>query len=140
MLQSPHSSRAKALTAAFCVLGWLTGCETRDRLIFQDPSGPGSDGPSSVIDVPAADTTVTAGTAYFVTGLVTDPSGIDTIYFDTEGGLSAFQPEIDVGTSFRFGLPLTTSGLAGDTITVRVYATDSEGNRGDTASRKIAIQ
>ena len=121
-------------------LAAIAGCETRDRLIFSDPQAPGGEGPAPLIDVPAADTTVTAGPAYFVTGLVKDLSGIDTIYFDTEGGVSAFPPEIDAGTEFRFGLPLSTGGLAGDTIRVRVYATDREGHRGDTATRRIAIE
>jgi hypothetical protein len=122
------------------VLAALMGCETRDRLLFSDPGAPGGEGPSTIIDRPVADTTVTAGPAFSVTGLVTDESGIDTIYFDTEGGSSAFLPEVNAGTSFRFGLPLTTSGLAGDTILVRIYATDNDGNRGDTATRRIAIE
>lgn len=139
MPSAPFFRRGLAM-ATLLWLAALVGCETRDRLLFDAPGGPDGEGPSSSIDVPAADTTVTAGGAYFVTGLVTDASGIDTIYFDTEGGLSAFPPEIDPGTSFRFGLPLTTTGLAGDTIVVRVYATDTDGHRGDTASRRIAIQ
>jgi hypothetical protein len=129
-----------AMAVSLLSLAAIAGCETRDRLIFSDPQGPGGDGPSTLIDAPAADTTVAAGPAFFVTGLVTDGSGIDTIYFETEGGVSLFPPEIDAGTSFRFGLPLTTAGQAGDTITVRVYATDSEGNRGDTATRRVAIE
>ena len=118
----------------------LLGCLTRDRLTFPDPVGPGVDGPRTVIDVPAADTTVTAGPGYVVTGFSTDADGIDTLYFETVGGISAFPPFTGGDDSVRFGLPLTTSGLAGDTITLRVFGTDRLGNRGDTATRRIAVQ
>lgn len=128
------------VAGSLLALGTLMGCETRDRLFFSEPPTGGGNGPVTVIDRPTADTTVSAGPAFSVTGLVTDSTGIDTIYFDTEGGASAFLPEVDAGTSFRFGLPLTTAGLAGDTITIRIYATDSDGNRGDTATRRIAIE
>ena len=121
-------------------LGLLLGCLTRDRLTFPDPVGPGADGPRTLIDVPAADTTVTAGPGYVVTGFSTDDDGIDTLYFETVGGVSAFPPFTGGDDSIRFGLPLTTSGLAGDTITLRVFGTDRLGNRGDTATRRIAVQ
>lgn len=132
-------SRRLAVVAWLAAVAVATGCSTRDRLLFPDDPDPNGDGPRSTIDVPAGDTTVAAGPNFFVTGLVQDPSGIDTIYFDTEGGLSSFPPEIDPGTSFRFGLPLTTNNLAGSTITVRIYATDRAGNRGDTAVRVVTI-
>lgn len=116
-----------------------TGCSTRDRLLFPEDPGAGSEGPTSTIDVPSDDTTIVAGPNFFVTGLVEDATGIDTIYFDTEGGITSFQPVVDPGISFRFGLPLTTGGLAGTTITFRVYATDLSGIRGDTATRQVMI-
>ncbi|HWA16727.1 MAG TPA: hypothetical protein VG817_09845 [Gemmatimonadales bacterium] len=139
MLRTALFRRGMAMAASLVVAA-AAGCATRDRLFFSGPDEPGGEGPSSIIDVPLGDTTVPAGPTFSVTGLVTAPSGIDTIYFDTEGGLSSFLPEVHAGTSFRFGLPLTTTGLAGDTITVRVYATDNEGHRGDTATRRIAIE
>lgn len=132
--------RGVPIAAWLTGLAVVTGCETRDRLLFPQDPGPGGIGPSSTIDVPSGDTTVTAGPNFIVTGLVSDPSGIDTIYFDTEGGLTSFPPEIDAGTSFRFGLPLTTNGLSGAAITLRIYATDGEGNRGDTAVRVITVE
>jgi hypothetical protein len=94
----------------------------------------------TTIDFPGQDTTVTAGPAAFVNGTSTDPDGIDTLYFETVGGLTSFQPAIRAGTSFRFGLPLTTTGLSGQTITVRVFGTDLLGNRGDTATRQVTVQ
>lgn len=125
---------------AAAAVGLLLGCQTRDRPLFPDPVGPGGTGPQTLIDVPAADTTVTAGPGYVVTGLSTDPDGIDTLYFETEGGASGFPPFTGGEDSVRFGLPLTTSGLAGDTITLRVFGTDRLGNRGDTATRRIAVE
>ncbi len=119
----------------------VAGCATRDRLTFPgDPGGPGGVGPVTTIDVPGGDTTVQAGPSFFVTGLVEDPTGLDTVYFRTEGGLSTFPPSIGGGKSLRFGLPLTTNGLSGVTITVRVFATDRDGNRGDTAVRLVTVQ
>jgi hypothetical protein len=116
------------------------GCNTRDRPIF--PTGGGTDriGPSTTIDEPSTDTTVAAGPGVFVNGRTLDEDGIDTIYVQTEGGITAFPPFVNVGTVFRFGLPITTNGLAGQTITVRIFGTDRLGNRGDTATRQITVQ
>lgn len=116
------------------------GCNDRDRPAF--PTGGGTDqiGPATTIDDPSTDTTVTAGPGVFVNGRTLDEDGIDTIYVVTEGGITAFPPFVDVGTVFRFGLPITTNGLSGQTITVRIFGTDRLGNRGDTATRQITVQ
>ncbi len=136
--RNPDRRGVRAVAAG--AVGLLLGCLTRDRLTFPDPVGPGADGPRTVIDVPAADTTVPAGPGYVVTGFSTDADGIDTLYFETEGGVSAFPPFTGGDDSVRFGLPLTTAGQAGDTITLRVFGIDRLGNRGDTATRRIAVQ
>ncbi len=128
--------------AASCALSALVvlGCQTRDRLIFPG-TGPNGAGPHTVIDRPTGDITVSGDSAiFFVTGYSVDPDGLDSVYFETVGGLSSFQPEVVSRDSMRFGLPLTTGGLAGDTILLRVFATDQLGNRGDTAIRRIAVQ
>lgn len=118
----------------------LGGCGTRDRLIFPG-TGPSGAGPHTVIDRPVGDITVSGDSAiFFVTGYSVDPDGLDSVYFETVGGLSTFQPEVVSRDSLRFGLPLTTGGLAGDTILIRVFATDQLGSRGDTAIRRIAVQ
>ena len=141
----PLSPKRRAPTvawvAALLVSGLASGCETRDRLTFAgtDP-GPVGDGPATVIDHPSKDTTVSAGPAYFVSGTTTDPDGIDTLYFETVGGLTSFQPAVHAGTAFRFGLPLTTAGLSGQTIKVSVFGTDALGNRGDSAIRHVTVQ
>jgi hypothetical protein len=113
-------------------------CDTRDRLTFPGPSGRG---PQTDIDRPNADTTVSADSAFFlVLGTSVDADGVDTLYAEAVGGLTTFPPQVFGQDSVRFGLPLTTGNLAGDTITVRVFATDLLGNRGDTAIRRIAVQ
>ena len=89
---------------------------------------------------PARDTAVTAGPAVFVNGTTIDESGLDTVYVETEGGVTAFSPFVRPQSPFRFGLPITTNGLGGSTITVRVFGTDRDGNRGDTATRQITVQ
>jgi hypothetical protein len=130
--------RALALLAGLLSAG--SGCNTRDRLTF--PGGGGTDqvGPSTVIDQPSQDTTVVAGPGVFVNGRTLDDAGIDTVYFETEGGITRFPPLVGGGTSVRFGLPITTNQQSGETITVRVFGTDRLGNRGDTAIRRITVQ
>jgi hypothetical protein len=123
------------------VMAASTGCNTRDRLTF--PEGGGGDliGPTTVIDAPRRDTVVQPTPVVFVNGRTLDADGIDTVYFETEGGKTAFEPFIGGGSAFRFGLPITTdSSLLGHVITVRVFATDRIGNRGDTAVRRITVQ
>jgi hypothetical protein len=117
----------------------ILGCNTRDRLTFPNP-GPIGVGPQTVIDHPAGDTTVTAGPGFIVAGYTRDPDLIDTIYFETEGGVTSFPPFVGGDDSVRFALPLTTAGQSGQTITLRVFGTDLLGNRGDTATRQITVQ
>jgi hypothetical protein len=142
MFPSPFGGRVSPLTLLVgCALAAvLTGCDTRDRVAF--PSGGGTDdvGPVTVIDEPTKDTTVNAGPGVFVDGRTLDDSGIDTVYVETEGGITSFPPFVRVGKVFRFGLPITTNGQSGQTITVRVFGTDALGNRGDTATRQITVQ
>lgn len=133
--------RAVILLAGSLLTGTVGGCNTRDRPLFENGGGgPNQIGPSTIIDEPSVDTTVPAGPGVFVNGRSVDDDGIDTVYVVTEGGITAFPPFVDVGTAFRFGLPITTNGLSGATITVRIFGTDHLGNRGDTATRTITVQ
>jgi hypothetical protein len=134
-------ARTVGYLAALLLAGSSAACSTRDRFSFPGTGpGPVGDGPATVIDDPGQDTTVSAGPTQFVSGTSTDPDGIDTLYFETVGGITSFQPAIHAGTSFRFGLPLTTNGQSGQTITVRVFGTDALGHRGDTATRQVTVQ
>ena len=127
-----------ALAAA--VAAGLSGCNDRARLTLPNNGGPSSDGPTTTIDTPTGDTTVTAGPDFFVTGRTGDLDGVATVFFETVGGVSAFPPYQGSSDTVRFGLPLTTNGLSGVMITVRVYGIDRLGNYGDTAIRRVSIQ
>lgn len=126
-------------TSALLLCALLGACEERDRLVAPSP-GDGI-GPSAVIDVPGRDTTITPGGAITVAGFVRDPDGVDTIYFRTFGPVPSIPPVIpgDQPDSVRLGINLGTSGLSADTITVLIFATDTRGNRGDTAVREIYL-
>ncbi len=135
--RTPFQRWIKAVCLAASVS--TVGCNTRDRLTVPDPNQPGS-GPETIIDRPGNDTSVAAGPQFQVTGFTRDPDRVDTIYFETEGGISNFSPIVSGADSVRFGLPLTTLGQSGQVITVRIFGTDLLGNRGDTAIRQITVQ
>jgi hypothetical protein len=128
-----------ALVAVVVAAG-LSGCSDRARLTLPNNGGPSSGGPTTTIDTPTGDTTVTAGPDFLVTGRTGDLDGVAYVYFVTLGGVSAFPPYQGSSDTVRFGLPLTTNGLSGAMITVRVYGIDRLGNYGDTATRRISIQ
>ena len=80
-------------------------------------------------------------TALAVVGCNTrDSNGVDTVYFETEGGVTSFPPLVGGADSVRYVLPLTTNGQEGQTITLRIFGTDVFGVRGDTAIRHITVQ
>jgi hypothetical protein len=117
----------------------ILGCSERDRLTF--PTSVDGLGPAVTITDPGQDTTVVAGPAALVTGRVVDQDGIDTVYFDVQGGVSSFSPFIANGDdTVNFQLPITTNGLSGTTITVAVSGVNLAGLVGDTALRQITIQ
>jgi hypothetical protein len=124
--------------AAAMLLG--AACDERDRLTFPTPSD--GIGPVTTIDRPnGADTTIFPGSDFFVNGTTVDPDGIDTVYFLVNGGqnFSPLTPN-PPQTTIRFGIPLTTFGLSGQTISIQVYGVDVLGNRGGTSSRLIHVR
>jgi hypothetical protein len=120
------------------------GCAERDRLTFPSEPGPGDGiGPVTMIDRPnGADTTVPAGPEFFVNGRTIDSSGVDTVYFLVIGGTDNFSPfrPNPPSDTVRFGIPITTLGNDGDTIVVRIYGVDGQGNQGSIASRRIFVE
>ncbi len=116
-------------------------CQQRDRLTFPDP-GDGI-GPVTIIDQPdGSDTTVDAGPAFFINGRTVDPDGVDTVYFLVIGGNQNFppfrpSPPADTAT---WGLPLSTLGRSGSTMTVQIHGVDLRGNQGAPSTRQIIVR
>ena len=120
---------------------FATACEARERLTFPE-AGDGI-GPVTMIDQPTgSDTTVDAGAEFFVNGRTMDPDGVDTVYFFVIGGNQNFHPfrPSPPTDTVRFGLPITTIGRSGTTMTVQIYGVDVQGNRGDPSIRQITVR
>lgn len=121
------------------LLALIGGCNGRDRLTF--PTSSDGLGPQATITDPSQDTTVAVGPNALVSGRVIDGDGIDTVYFNVQGGVTTFNPFIAQGDdTVTFQLPLTTGGLSGNTITVSIYGVNLAGLVGDTAVRNITVQ
>ena len=131
--------RRRARLAAVLVI--LAACQERDRLTFPDP-GDGI-GPVTMIDQPnASDTTVAAGADFLLDGRTVDLDGVDTVYFLVTGGnqnFPPFRPSPPTDT-VRWGLPLSTTGRAGSTITVQVHGVDIQGNQGPPSTRQVIVR
>src|SRR6186997_1328755 len=123
------AARKTAVWGGLLALVW--GCNGRDRLTF--PTSSDGLGPEATITSPGQDTTVSVGPNALVSGMVVDGDGIDTVYFDVEGGVTTFNPFVARGAdTVTFQLPLTTNGLSGNTITVSVSGVNRAGLHGDT--------
>jgi len=119
----------------------LAACGERSRLLF-DPDTDGV-GPDTTIDLPeAADAELIAGPDFDVVGRSTDTDGVDTVYFQLINGNQQFQPFVpsEFSDTVRFSIPISTTGRAGDTVHVLIFATDLLGTRGDTAIRRLLIR
>jgi hypothetical protein len=126
------------IVSALTVLA--AGCEERERLTFPTPTDDA--GPITTIDQPAApDTVVDEGPDLVVSGRTSDPQGVDTVYFLVIGGNQPgpYQPSRGTDTVF-WGLPVSTSGRSGQTLTVEVYGVDSQGNEGAHTTRAIHVK
>ena len=116
----------------------IGGCTDRERLIFP-PEGD-QRGPVTFIDQPGVgDTTVRAGPEMPLNGRTIDADGVDTVYLVVVGGNESFQPFAIRRDTVRFGVHISTTGMAGKTMLVLVYGTDQLGNRGDTAVRRVTV-
>jgi hypothetical protein len=135
----PRGRKRARLAAVLMVL--VAACQERDRLTFPDP-GDGV-GPVTMIDQPnASDTTVDAGADFLVDGRTVDLDGVDTVYFLVTGGNQNFHPfrPSPPTDTVRWGLPLSTSGRSGSTITVQVYGVDLQGNQGAPSTRQVIVR
>jgi hypothetical protein len=125
---------------ASSLIVFAAACQERDRLTFPTP---GDDvGPITTIEQPhASDTTVDEGPDFLVSGISADPDGVDTVYFLVIGGNQPgpYRPSPAADTVF-FGLPISTVGRSGETLTVEVYGVDSQGNQGAHSTRQIIVR
>ena len=136
---APRGWRRARLAAVLIVLA--AACQERDRLTFPDP-GDGI-GPVTTIDQPnGSDTTVDAGADFLVDGRTVDLDGVDTVYFLVTGGNQNFHPfrPSPPTDTVRWGLPLSTSGRSGSTITVQVYGVDLPGSQGAPSTRQVIVR
>ncbi|HUQ15254.1 MAG TPA: hypothetical protein VM094_04310 [Gemmatimonadales bacterium] len=128
----------KAVWGILVVL--LLGCDERERLTFEtDPED--KVGPSTHIDPPSQDTTLTEGDLFVVGARTVDTSGIDTVFIEVEGANLNYLPLDAHGVdTLSFSINLPTIGLSGRTITLGVFGVDVIGNVGPTVSRHITIE
>jgi hypothetical protein len=128
--------------AAFLTLAIvLAACNERDRLTFPSNAPDDDQGPVTVIDNPSTDTTLDEGDPFVLTGRSLDTTGVDTVYFDVEGGGVNFSPLSGEGQdTVRFGLLIPTIGNLGQTITITAQAVDLRGNSGTVSIRRLTIR
>jgi hypothetical protein len=122
------------------VLALLLGCGERERLTFQtDPED--SLGPTSRIDPPSMDTTLTEGDPFVIGIRAVDLSGVDSVFLAVEGADLSYLPiEGNGADTVAFSINLPTSGLGGRTVTLGVFGVDVIGNVGPTVSRHLTIE
>jgi hypothetical protein len=122
------------------LIALLLGCDERERLTFEsDPDD--RLGPTSRIDPPSRDTTLTDGDLFVVGARTVDPSGVDSVYIQIEGGDLSYAPlDANGADTLNFSLNLPTLGRSGQTITVGVYGVDVLGNVGPIVTRRLTIE
>jgi hypothetical protein len=118
----------------------LLGCDERERLTFvTDPED--TLGPTSRIDPPSRDTTLTAGDPFGIGVRAVDTSGVDSVFIAIDGADLSFPPiEGNAADTVAFSITLPTFGLGGRTITVRVFGKDVNGHIGPTVARSLTIE
>ena len=122
------------------VIALLVGCEERQRLTFEsDPED--RLGPSTQIDPPSRDTTLTEGDPFVVGARSVDTSGVDSIFIDVDGAGLSYPPiEAHGADTVSFAINLPTLGLSGRTVRVTMYGVDVIGNIGLTVTRQLTIE
>ena len=122
------------------LLALLVGCDERERPAFGLNPDDDTTGPTSRIDPPSTDTTLTEGDPFVIGGRTVDPSGVDTVFIEVEGANLSYLPLDGEGQdTLNFAISLPTQGLRGRTITVGVHGVDLFGNVGPTLTRRLTI-
>lgn len=122
------------------LLALLLGCDERERLTFEtDPED--RLGPTSRIDPPSRDTTLTEGDPFVIGVRAVDTTGVDSVVIAVDGADLSYLPiDADGADTLTFSINLPTFGLSGRTITLGVFGVDLTGNVGPTVSRRLTIQ
>jgi len=122
------------------LLALLIGCDERERLVL-GPDQTDRSGPTTRIEPPAIDTTLTEGEPFVVGAQTVDPSGVDTVFIQVEGADLSYLPlDAEGADTLDFSLNLPTLGFAGQTITVGIYGVDVIRNVGPTVIRRLTIE
>lgn len=122
------------------LLALLLGCEERERLVF-GPDPDDRQGPTSTINPPATDTTLTEGDPFVIGARSVDPSGVDTVFIEVEGANLSYLPlDAEGEDTLNFAISLPTAGFAGRTILIGVFGRDVLGNVGPTVTRRLTIE
>ena len=122
------------------VLAMLVGCEERERLVF-GPDPDDRQGPTTTINPPATDTTLSEGDPFVLGARAVDPSGVDTVYIHVEGANLSYLPlDAEGEDTLSLAISLPTQGFAGRTIAIGVFGKDVLGNVGPTITRRLTIE
>lgn len=129
---------AKAIWGVLIAL--LLGCEERERLTFEsDPED--RLGPTTRIDPPSRDTTLTEGEPFQIGARTVDTSGVDSVFIEVDGADLSYLPlDANGADTLVFAINLPTLGLGGRTVTVAMFGVDLIGNVGLTVTRSLTIQ
>ncbi len=129
---------AKAVWVVLVAL--LLGCDERERLTFEtEPED--RVGPTTRIDPPSQDTTLTEGDFFVIGARTVDTSGVDSVFIEVEGANISYLPiDANGADTLTFSINFPTIGFSGRTIALAVFGVDVIGNVGPTVSRRITIQ
>ncbi len=123
-------------------LAALVSCGERDRLVFPVENPGDGAGPTTEINHPAAsDTVVFEGELLIVQGRTYDPDGVETVFIEIGGANQEFSPIQGAGEdTVAFALQLSTLGLGGATVAIRIHGVDLLGDEGFPVNRQIRIE
>ena len=117
-------------------------CGERDRLVFPVENPGDGEGPTTEVNRPAAgDTLVAEGELLSVQGRAYDSDGVDAIFIEIGGADQEFAPIQGEGAdTVAFALQLSTLGLGGVTVAVRIHSVDLLGDVGPAVNRQIRVE
>ena len=126
----------------WAALAALMSCGERDRLIFPVENPGNGSGPTTEINHPAApDTVVFDGELLIVQGRAYDADGVESVVIEIGGANQQFSPIQGGGQdTVDFSLQLSTLGLAGATVALRIHSIDLLGDEGPAVNRQIRVE